>query len=65
VVGKGSKIGQESKTKQGRGKSAGKKCSTPRGKCTAKRRRIIQRKRGTNNVKNGRGIQRRRQWKHN
>jgi len=41
VVGKGSKIGQESKTKQGRGKSAGKKCSTPRGKCTAKRRRII------------------------
>jgi len=60
VAGKGSKIGQESKTKQGRRKSTGKKCSAPREKCTAKRRRIIQRKRGTNNMENGRGIQRRR-----
>jgi len=60
MAGKGSKIGQESKTKQGRGKSARKKCSVPRGKCSAKRRRIIQRKRGTNNLENGRGIQRRR-----
>jgi len=31
-----------------------------RGKCTAKRRRIIQRKRGTNNIENRREIQRRR-----
>ena len=60
MAGKGSKIGQESKTKQGRRKSTGKKCSAPRGKCIAKRRRIIQRKRGTNNMENGRGIQRRR-----
>ena len=55
MAGKGSKIGQKSKTKQGRGKSAGKKCSTPRGKYIAKKRRIIWRKRG---------IQRRRWWKH-
>ena len=61
---KGSKIGQESKTKQGRRKSTGKKCGAPREKCAAKRRRIIWRKRGTNNVKNGRGIQRRWWWKH-
>ena len=60
MAGKGSKIGQESKTKQGRRKSTGKKCSAPRGKCTAKRRRIIQRKRGTNNMENRRGIQKRR-----
>jgi len=60
VAGKSSKIGQESKTKQSRRKSAGKKCGVPRGKCTAKRRRIIRRKRGTNNIENRRGIQRRR-----
>jgi len=41
VAGKSSKIGQESKTKQSRRKSAGKKCGTPKGKCIAKRRRII------------------------
>ena len=58
MAGKGSKIGQELKTKQGRRKSTGKKCGMPRGKCTAKRRRIIQRKRGTDNVENGRRIQR-------
>ena len=60
MAGKGSKIRQESKTKQNRGKSAGKKYGIPREKCTAKRRRIIQRKRGTNNMENRRGIQRRR-----
>jgi len=59
VAGKSSKIGQESKTKQSRRKSAGKKCGTPKGKCIAKRRRIIWRKRRTNNVENRRGIQRR------
>jgi len=32
----------------------------PRGKCAAKRRRIIWRERETNNVENGKGIQRRR-----
>ena len=64
MVGKGSKIGQELKTKQGRRKSTGKKCGMPRRKCTAKRRRIIWRKRGTNNMENGRGIQRRRRWEH-
>jgi len=56
MAGKGSKIGQESETKQSRRKSAGKKCGIPRGKCTAKRRRIIRRKRGTNNIENRRGI---------
>ena len=59
MVGKGSKIGQESKTKQGKRKSAGKKYGVSRGKCAAKRRKIIWRKRGTNNVENGRRIQRR------
>ena len=61
---KGSKIGQESKTKQGRRKSAGKKYGTPREKYAAKRRRIIQRKRGTNNVENRRRIQRKRRRKY-
>ena len=32
----------------------------PRGKCTAKRRRIIWGKRGTNNVENRRRVQRKR-----
>jgi len=35
-----------------------------RGKCIAKRRRIIWGKRGTNNVENGRGIQRKRRRKY-
>ena len=56
MVGKGSKIGQELKTKQGRRKSTGKKCGMPRRKCTAKRRRIIWRKRGTDNMENGRRV---------
>ena len=34
-----------------------------RGKCTAKRERIIWEKRGTNNIENGRRIQRRRRRK--
>ena len=65
MVEKGSKIGQESKTKQDRRKGAGKKCGAPRRKCAAKRRRIIWRKRGTSNVENRRRIQGRRWWKHN
>jgi len=35
-----------------------------RGKCTAKRRRIIWGKKGTNNVENGRRIQRKRRRKY-
>ena len=57
---KGGETGQKPETEQSRRKSAGKKCGIPRGKCTAKRRRIIRRKRGTNNIENRRGIQRRR-----
>ena len=36
----------------------------PRGKCAAKRRRIIWGKRRTNNMENGRGIQRKRRRKY-
>ena len=36
----------------------------PRGKCTAKRRKIIWGKRGTNNVENRRRVQRRRRRKY-
>ena len=39
-------------------------CGVPRGKCTAKRRRIIWGKRGTNNVENKRRVQRRRRRKY-
>ena len=41
VARKGSETGQKPETKQGRRESTGEKCSVPRGKCTAKRRRII------------------------
>ena len=61
---KGSKTGQKPETKQGRRESTGKECSMSRGKCIAKRRRIIWGKRGTNNVENGRGIQRKRRRKY-
>jgi len=36
----------------------------PRGKCAAKRERIIWRKRGANNVENGGRVQRRRRRKY-
>ena len=36
----------------------------PRGKCIAKRRRIIWKKGGTNNMENGERIQRKRRRKH-
>ena len=64
MVRKGSETGQKPETKQGRRESTGEKCSVPREKCTAKRRRIIWGKRGTNNVENGRRIQRKRKRKY-
>jgi len=57
---KGSETRQKPETEQGRRESIGEEFSTLRGKCAAKRRRIIWGKRGTNNVENGRGIQRKR-----
>ena len=51
---KGSETRQKLETEQGRRESIGEKYSMPRGKCTAKRGRIIWGKRGTNNVENGR-----------
>ena len=53
---KGSETGQKPETKQGRRESTGEECGVPRGKCTAKRRRIIWGKRGTNNIENGERI---------
>ena len=64
MVRKGSETGQKPETKQGRRESTGEECGAPRGKCTAKRRRIIWGKRGTNNVENGRRIQRKRRRKY-
>jgi len=64
VAKKGGETKQKPETEQGRKESIGEECSTPRGKCIAKRRRIIWGKRGTNNVENGRGIQRKRRRKY-
>jgi len=64
VARKGSETRQKPETEQGRRKSIGKKCSMPRGKYTAKRRRIIWGKGGTNNVENRRRIQRKRRRKY-
>ena len=61
---KGSETGQKPEIKQARRESTGEEYSAPRGKCTAKRRRIIWRKRGTNNMENGRRIQRKRRRKY-
>ena len=61
---KGSETGQKPETEQDRRESIGEEYSVPRGKCTAKRRRIIWGKRRTNNVENGRGIQRKRRRKY-
>ena len=55
---KSSETRQKPETEQGRRESIGEKYSTPRGKCTAKRGRIIWEKRGTNNIENRRRIQR-------
>ena len=61
---KSSEIRQKPKAKQGRGKNVGEECGMPRGKYTAKRRKIIWGKRGTNNVENGRRIQRKKRRKY-
>ena len=61
---KGSETRQKPETEQGRRESIGEEFGALRGKCTAKRRRIIWGKRGTNNVENGRGIQRKRRRKY-
>jgi len=64
VVRKGGKTRQKPETEQGRRESIGEECSAPRGKCAAKRRRIIWGKRGTNKVENRRRVQRRRRRKY-
>ena len=61
---KGSETGQKPETKQGRRESTGEEYGVPRAKCTAKRRRIIWGKRGTNNMENGKRIQRKRRRKY-
>ena len=61
---KGSETGQKPETKQGRRESIREECSASRGKCTAKRRRIIWGKRGTNNMENRRRIQRKKRRKY-
>ena len=47
---------QKPKAEQGRRKSIGEEYGMPRRKCTAKRRKIIWEKRGTNNVENRRRV---------
>ena len=64
MVRKGGETRQKPEIEQGRRKSIGEECSVPRGKCAAKRRRIIWGKRGTNNVENRRRIQRKRRRKY-
>ena len=61
---KGSETRQKPETEQSRRESIGEECSAPRGKCIAKRRRIIWGKGGTNNMENGGRIQRRRRRKY-
>ena len=64
MVRKSSETGQKPETKQGRRESIGEEYGVPRGKCAAKRRKIIWGKRGTNNVENRRRVQRRRRRKY-
>jgi len=64
VAGKSNETRQKPKAEQGRRKSIGEEYSAPRGKCAAKRRKIIWRKRGTNNVENRRRKQRRKRRKY-
>ena len=64
MVRKSSETRQKPKAEQDRGKSVGEEYGVPRGKCAAKRGRIIWGKRGTNNMENGRRIQRRRRRKY-
>ena len=51
---KSGKTRQKPKVEQGRRESIGEEYGVPRGKCAAKRRKIIWGKRGTNNMENGR-----------
>jgi len=53
VVRKSSETRQKPKAEQDRGKSVGEEYGVPRGKCAAKRGRIIWGKRRTNNMENG------------
>ena len=53
---KGGKARQKPEVEQDGGKNVGEKCGASGGKCTAKRRGIIWRKGGTNNVENRRRI---------
>ena len=53
---KGGKARQKPEAEQDGGKNVGEKCGVPGGKCAAKRREIIWRKGGTNNVENRRRI---------
>ena len=53
---KGSKARQKPEAEQDGEKNVGEKCGTLRGKCAAKRREIIWRKGGTNNMENRRRI---------
>jgi len=64
VAGKSGETRQKPKAEQGRRESIGKEYGAPRGKCAAKRRKIIWGKRGTNNVENRRRVQRRRRRKY-
>jgi len=64
VARKGSETRQKPETEQGRKESIGEGCGVPRGKCAAKRRRIIWRKGGTNNMENRGRIQGRRRRKY-
>jgi len=56
VTRKSGETRQKPETEQDRRESIGEECGAPRGKCIAKRGRIIWEKRGTNNMENGRGI---------
>ena len=64
MAGKSSETRQKPKAEQGRRKSIGEEYGAPKGKCVAKRRKIIWGKRGTNNVENRRRVQRRRRRKY-
>ena len=61
---KDGKTRQKPEIEQGKRESIGEECGVPRGKCAAKRRRIIWGKRGTNKVENRRRVQRRRRRKY-
>jgi len=63
VAGKSSETRQKPKAEQDRRESIGEEYGISRRKCAAKRRKVIWGKRGTNNVKNRRRVQRRRRMR--